>query len=113
MCQKCHEDSMINLNNSEAVLKLAEATSILSNLGANSAKEAVLRRLESLVELPERTTGEITPKNGVQVTDGGDIGMTSDTAARARTEQKQLEEARAVIAQFMGVHPDAIQLVIR
>ncbi|QEM41148.1 hypothetical protein HYP85_gp051 [Pseudomonas phage Zuri] len=57
MCERCVADSLVNLNNSQAILNLANAAHTLDSINAASEKNTVLRRLDAMAELP-RNSGE-------------------------------------------------------
>ncbi|MNO13132.1 hypothetical protein D3C76_27580 [compost metagenome] len=57
MCERCIADSVVNLNNTQAILNLANAAHVLDSINATAEKNTVLRRLDSIAELP-RQTGE-------------------------------------------------------
>ena len=99
MCQRCIDNSVINRNNAEAALKLAQAAhTAASTSGGEEAKKAILARLVDVVELPQRQP-EAT-------------ASTSGEAGQAEAEDPRAEARRRIVelAKALGISVEIIEI---
>lgn len=102
MCQRCIDNSVINRNNAEAALKLAQAAhTAASTSGGDEAKKAILARLVDVVELPQRQ-----PETSGQTGEAGqpEAGV-SEADARAEARRRIVE-----LAKMLGISVEIIEI---
>lgn len=105
MCNRCVADSVVNLNNTKAILNLAQAAHTLEAIKATSEKNTVLRRLDSIAELP-RQTGEA--EAATASAQGEDTGRTGE--APSLDPRRAAEKLIASIAKDLGISVEFIHL---
>lgn len=98
MCQKCIDNSVINRNNAEAALKLAQAAhTAASTSGGDEAKKAILARLVDVVELPQRQ-----PETSGQT---GEAGQPEAGVSEADARRRIVE-----LAKMLGISVEIIEI---
>ena len=101
MCERCVANSLVNLNNSQAILNLAQAAHTLDSINATAEKNTVLRRLDSIAELPRNSEGQAGEAEPTK---------TGEAEAPKVDPRRAAEKLIASIAKDLGISVEFVHI---